>query len=164
MGGFRTWTASRSGDGAVLSLSQEMESAGNPVGAVGWLRRAREWAVYDELVLRRQVELLLALGDRSGAVREYESFARRLSVDLGMEPSEEVQSLLDRPPGAGNTWANASTGSLELPPAFRHPVPIRISAQIGEKILSSPHTVGIASLLGLSVWDLRCPFQGFGLG
>jgi DNA-binding SARP family transcriptional activator len=84
--------------GAVLSLSQEMETAGNPVGAVGWLRRAREWAVYDELILRRQVELLMALGDRSGAIREYESFARRLSVDLGMEPSEDARRLLEAPP------------------------------------------------------------------
>jgi len=103
--------------GAVLSLSKEMESAGNPVGAVGWLRRAREWASYDEHILRRQVELLLALGDRSGAVREYESFARRLSVDLGMEPSEEAQSLLDKPPEMARAWQSAGTpkGSTQGP-------------------------------------------------
>ncbi len=96
--------------GAVLSLSQEMEDVGNPVGAVGWLRRAREWAPFDELVLRRQVELLLGLGDRSGAVREYETFARRLSVDLGMEPSEEIGRLLERPGGDVRTWEGVDEG------------------------------------------------------
>ena len=100
--GFERWVDSERGrlrdlaTGAVLSLAKEMELAGNPVGGVGWLRRGRHWAPYDEVVLRRQMELLLALGDRAGAVREYESFSRRLSVDLGLEPSKETKETLTR--------------------------------------------------------------------
>ena len=129
--------------GAVLSLSRDMESAGNPVGAVGWLRRAREWAVYDEVVLIRQVELLLALGDRSGAVREYEAFSRRLSVDLGLEPSEEPRNLIQRAPAVVRTLKGAgapeevSRGPL---PSTLRPIP-----QNG-RWFSLPQTAAIACL------------------
>jgi DNA-binding SARP family transcriptional activator/TolB-like protein len=149
---FERWVDSERGrlrdlaTGAVLSLSQDMESAGNPVGAVGWLRRAREWAAYDELVLRRQVELLLALGDRSGAVREYESFARRLSVDLGMEPSEEVQRLLDKPTGAPSAWGR-STVSHETPGSALPLIPGPI-AENGRRF-SWPQTAAIAGLAAI---------------
>jgi len=110
--------------GAVLSLSKEMEAAGNPVGAVGWLRRAREWAVYDEFVLCRLVEFLLALGDRSGAVREYEAFARRISVDLGLEPSKEAQDLLRRSAGASTAWRSSGVaGEATRSPHMQAPGP-----------------------------------------
>ena len=134
--------------GAVLALSQDMEAAGNPVGAVGWLRLARGWAAYDESVLHRQVELLLALGDRSGAVREYESFARRLSVDLGMEPPEEVRDLLNEPAKTPRIWPAAGS---DQNPAHVAPLP-------GSGLASSPSRKGrrfsfpqIAGIAGLGV-------------
>jgi DNA-binding SARP family transcriptional activator len=37
------------------------------------------------------IKLLDSLGDRSGAVREYESFARRLADELELEPSPETE-------------------------------------------------------------------------
>jgi len=146
--------------GAVLSLSQDMESAGNPVGAVGWLRRAREWAVYDESVLNRQVELLLALGDRSGAVREYESFARRLSVDLGLEPSEEGRRLLDRPEARARGWQAAGVAEKAVPPPPPpDPWPVsgtrkRFSLAQAVALAGFAGVMGLgAALLAPRVWD-----------
>ena len=47
-------------------------------------------------------------------------FARRLLVDLGSEPSEEVQRLLDRPDPAALAWEGPGTSeeSLEDPLAL----------------------------------------------
>ncbi|MGD2120581.1 MAG: BTAD domain-containing putative transcriptional regulator [Gemmatimonadota bacterium] len=92
------------GTGAVLALSQEMALSGNPVGALGWVRRAREWAPYDEKVLCRQIELQLSLGDRSGATREFEAFCSCLSTDLGLEPSDRIREVLNRQPPAADWW------------------------------------------------------------
>ena len=60
--------------------------------------KCAERAVYDEQVLCREIELLIALGDRAGAAREFESFARRLSTDLGLNPSKQTKEMLNRLP------------------------------------------------------------------
>jgi len=65
------------------------------VEAVQWSRHARDLAPLDERMLRRVIELLDRLGDRAGAVREYETFARRLATELELEPSPETRALID---------------------------------------------------------------------
>jgi hypothetical protein len=50
----------------------------------------------DEDTLRRLLAIRARQGDRSGALREYETFARRLAADYGLEPTEATRSLVER--------------------------------------------------------------------
>ena len=65
-----------------------------PAAAVSWARRA--WALQpdDEGALRRLVTVLDRAGDRAGALREYEAFARRLREQYQAEPAPETQVLM----------------------------------------------------------------------
>jgi serine/threonine-protein kinase len=74
----------------------DQEAARRMTGAAGhWSRRARNLAPLDERLLRRVIKLLDRLGDRAGAVREYETFARRLADELELEPSPETEALVE---------------------------------------------------------------------
>ncbi|MFQ5889162.1 MAG: protein kinase [Gemmatimonadota bacterium] len=82
-------------DGA-WAVARIREEEGNPTGAAHWARRAFELAPFDEGALRRLIELLDRLGDRAGAVRAYEQFARTLHEEYRTEPSPETQRLIRR--------------------------------------------------------------------
>jgi DNA-binding SARP family transcriptional activator/tRNA A-37 threonylcarbamoyl transferase component Bud32 len=74
----------------------DQEAARRMTRAAGtWSRRARDLAPLDERLLRRVIKLLDRLGDRSGAVREYETFARRLADELELEPAPETRALIE---------------------------------------------------------------------
>jgi len=60
-----------------------------------WSRHARHLAPLDERLLQRVIKLLDQLGDRAGAVREYETFARRLADELDLEPSPETAAIVE---------------------------------------------------------------------
>jgi serine/threonine-protein kinase len=80
---------------AALFLAGEEESAGNLVGALPWYHRARSLAPFDESLERRLLGLLQSLGDRTGAIREYEAFEERLAQELELEPSVETRELAE---------------------------------------------------------------------
>jgi serine/threonine-protein kinase len=52
------------------------------------------WTLADEAAFRRLLELLNRLGDRTGAIKEYEAFARRSREEYEAEPSPETQALI----------------------------------------------------------------------
>ena len=81
---------------AALDLAAGFEERGNVTEAAHWLRRASGWAPYEEPLILELLTLLGRHGDRAGATREYEAFARRLSEDLGLEPSPEATDLIGR--------------------------------------------------------------------
>lgn len=81
---------------AAWTLADADESAGNAVGAIDWARRARTLSPEDETGLRRLFTLLEEAGDRAGAMREYEAFARHLAQEYDLDPSPETQSLIAR--------------------------------------------------------------------
>ena len=81
---------------AALQLAEEALASGNAMAATAHARRATSLAVADEVVLRRSLELLAAAGDRSGAARLYEEFARRLASDYQLEPAAETRALVAR--------------------------------------------------------------------
>ena len=60
--------------------------------------RLAKWAAaldpHDDATLRRLLSLLAATGDRAGAVRAFEEFARRLRADFEIEPSREASALI----------------------------------------------------------------------
>ena len=62
--------------------------------AVEYARRAVSLAPDDEGTFRRLVALLDRTGDRSGALREYAEFSRRLGSEYDVEPSPETQRLV----------------------------------------------------------------------
>ena len=49
----------------------------------------------NERVLRRSLMMLNRLGDRAGALRQYEVFLRRLKRELEAEPSKETADLVE---------------------------------------------------------------------
>lgn len=77
-------------------LAREAEGAGDREQAVTWARRALSFEPESEPALRRLMETLDRAGDRAGAIRAYEGFARRLAQDLEQQPSPETQELVTR--------------------------------------------------------------------
>jgi serine/threonine-protein kinase len=83
----------RAADAAwVEAERQESESA--PGEAVKWARRAQELTPFDETSLCRLVTLLDQLGDRAGAIKAYDQFARLLESAYDAEPAPETQELI----------------------------------------------------------------------
>jgi DNA-binding SARP family transcriptional activator len=80
---------------AARSVAQRAEAEGRVVDAAGFARRAMELNPDDEADLQRLVSLLDRSGDRSGAIRAYELFARRMAQEYELEPSAETHALVD---------------------------------------------------------------------
>lgn len=78
---------------AATALAVERSEAGNAVEEIHWLRRAAEWAPYDEEVHRLLLRALASMGDRTGLRRHHETFRRRLGEDLDLEPASETETL-----------------------------------------------------------------------
>jgi DNA-binding SARP family transcriptional activator len=81
---------------AAAALVRGAEEAGDLGGATGWARRALALAPDDEIALRRLLRLLERSGDGAGAVRAYDTFARRLARELDHAPSAETQAMVAR--------------------------------------------------------------------
>jgi serine/threonine-protein kinase len=76
------------------SLVEEEKRAGNAEAAVDWARWAVERCPYDEASVRKLISLLDGNGDRAGALREYERFARVLANELELAPAPESRALI----------------------------------------------------------------------
>ncbi len=94
---------------AAWALAEEAQAEGNEA-AVHWARRALTLAPLDEALVRRVIQLLDSVGDRSGAVQEYEAFARRLQEELELEPAPETQALLESIRGRSKPKGQARYG------------------------------------------------------
>lgn len=60
---------------------------------------ARAWVELDPLddeAQHRLIELLAATGDRSGALRQYDRYARLVETELELEPLDQTRELVDR--------------------------------------------------------------------
>ena len=79
---------------ATWSLAQQALAEGRAAQATQWGRRALAFSPDDEGVLRRIIDLLDRLGDRAGAIREYEAFAKRLQEDYRADPAPETTELI----------------------------------------------------------------------
>lgn len=77
-------------------LARESEGTGDREQAVAWARRALSYEPESESALRRLMETLDRAGDRSGAIRAYEGFTRRLAQDFDQQPSAETRELVAR--------------------------------------------------------------------
>ena len=81
---------------AARILAERHEARRHLTLAVACARRAVELSGGDERPLRRLIELLDRAGDRAGAVRAYEDFARKLATELEVEPAPETVALIER--------------------------------------------------------------------
>jgi DNA-binding SARP family transcriptional activator/TolB-like protein len=106
---------------AAKALAERHEAGRHLTLALAAARRAVELSDGDERPFRRLIELLDRSGDRAGAVRAYEEFARKLRTELEVEPSAETVALIERikaspihspPPAVG------SGGSVTSEPAI----------------------------------------------
>jgi len=111
----------RAARSAAWRLAQRAEAEGDASSAVDFARRAVQLDPFDEGLVRDVVQLLDRVGNRSGAVREYEAFARRLADELGLQPSPESQELVElvraRSTAGGEDEPERAAAASDLPPS-----------------------------------------------
>ncbi len=83
----------RTAAGAAWDLVEERETAGDGARASYWARRAARIAPHDEAGLRRLMSTLRRLGDRAGALAEFERYRKRLAGEMELEPESETSAL-----------------------------------------------------------------------
>ena len=100
-GGFEEWMEREraayreaAARGAREVAEREAEGGGY-TQAIVWGRRALELAPDDERALRRLLRWYDRAGDRAGAFRQYEAFARRFQDAFAAEPSAETKRLVE---------------------------------------------------------------------
>lgn len=154
---------------AAWELAQAAEAEGSATNAARWARQALRLAPLDEELVRQVIELLARLGDRSGAVREYESFAQRLADELELEPAAETRRTIEALRAGweietGEDTAQPVGPAARLTPAAPPPSPsvapsvaragvasARGGRQFGSKAFRLGLVVGAALVVGLGI-------------
>lgn len=164
---------------AAWDLAEGAERNRKSGPATTWGRKALSLTHDDETALRRLIQLLDRMGDRAGAVRAYETFARRLKEEYGDDPSAETQRLISRVrerevehPSASTSPASASRPTpapiaAEKPPEAGHATVPPTPATTPSDTATRPGgrnwapifaTVGVIVLLaGAALWKSRQP-------
>lgn len=99
---FERWLSrsrNRLTDGAVRAawhLAEDAFERSDCSAVSSYVRRAVGLRPHDESALCRALELLDRIGDRAGAIRAYEEFARVLAAEYGLEPAAETGELVGR--------------------------------------------------------------------
>ncbi|MFW6083974.1 MAG: BTAD domain-containing putative transcriptional regulator [Gemmatimonadota bacterium] len=112
---------------AAEALAERAEDEGHTVGAVEWLRCTIAIDPLDEEALRRLIQILADTGERATAVRDYETFRRRLDEDYDLEPAPETRALVEEirehreAPRPGNVAGAGGTGSTAVEAADSEP-------------------------------------------
>jgi serine/threonine-protein kinase len=80
---------------ASWALAKHLESDDQGTAAAAYAKKVARLAWSNERVLRRSLEMLVRLGDRAGALRAYDEFARKLQRELEADPSPETVRLAE---------------------------------------------------------------------
>lgn len=80
---------------AARGLAERALEDGEGFRAAEWARRAIALDADDEDSLQLLITILDAIGDRTGAVRTYEEFERRIADEYELEPSAETTALIE---------------------------------------------------------------------
>jgi len=156
---------------AAWALADRESTAGRPSHAAAWARRAAALCPSDEGEFRRLIQLLIAAGDRAGALESYARFRERLLTDYEAEPSAETQRLM------AELRSDASPATLSASPAGAPPTAPTAQAedpsrhQPGVARVAPPHhsrtrlalaatTLALALLVPFAWWAV----QGRGRG
>jgi len=78
---------------AAWLLADSAADAGIAHEAIQWAQRSMDLS-RDEAAVRHLISMRDRFGDRAGAIREYDRFARKLTRDLEADPSPETQELI----------------------------------------------------------------------
>ncbi|MQA89079.1 MAG: tetratricopeptide repeat protein [Gemmatimonas sp.] len=122
--------------GALRSLGQAREAAGDPAGAAAyWTKLASESPLDAEAAIRT-MQALAEAGDRAGAIERALEFQLRLQRELEAEPDPAVEAFAEqlRSGAAASAASGATQGSAAFGPAS---VPLR-SGVAGAFLPSSP--------------------------
>ncbi|MDZ7658179.1 IS30 family transposase [Fodinibius sp.] len=76
-------------------IVEESEEKGNYDAAQRWARKATAFEPYSEKAHKRLIDLLKRTGNTSDALRIYEAFSIRLQNEWDMEPSPELQKIIE---------------------------------------------------------------------
>jgi eukaryotic-like serine/threonine-protein kinase len=101
--------------GAARALAEQHEQKQHLTQAIECARRAVDLSDGDERPLRRLLELFERVGDRAGAIRAYESFARKLAAELETEPSPETAEIINRLKQSPRTYPVVAAAAVASP-------------------------------------------------
>ncbi len=79
---------------ALGALANDAEQRGDLEAAVTAARQALDVAPTDEIIARRVIALLIASGNRGGAMHVHDELVRRLRAEHGVEPAAETEALV----------------------------------------------------------------------
>lgn len=81
---------------AAWKLARSAERDSRFTKAAAWAHRAVELSSNDEGSLQNLLRMLERMGDRAGALKAYDTFARRLVAEFGARPSAETMQIATR--------------------------------------------------------------------
>ncbi len=93
---------------ALGAIVEQHQRDGHHAAAARAAMRATELAPFDESWLRRAALALEASGDRAGALRACDAFARRLATELDVKPGAEIRAVVERLRAEGSAAVAAS--------------------------------------------------------
>jgi serine/threonine-protein kinase len=110
---------------AACHLGDRAAEGGDLAAAIQWMERARDLDPLQERPVRKLLQFLDRSGERSRAIRLYETFSVRLREELEVEPAPETQALAQsirtrekpRPAAAAPAGLAAGEASLGTPDA-----------------------------------------------
>ena len=107
-------------------LSDSERAAERLPSAIEWARRAASMSPFDEVGARRLISLLDEVGDRAGALHEFDELGKRLRAELESDPAPETIALLaairnrDAPVRAAGPAPAAALAQTPSPAPARH--------------------------------------------
>lgn len=140
--------------GAASTLAERAADDDRLSIGIQWARRALALSPGDEFALRRLLVMMDRFGDRAGALRTAELFARRMREELDAEPSPETAALvagirtrvaarssglalarISRDPSAGGAQLESTLPAITLPPVATSVTPVddRLSGTTGNQ-------------------------------
>lgn len=118
--------------GALLSIADAQERAGDVHASVGTCRRLVAIDPYSGAHARRLMRALDAAGDRGGAIQHARDHARRLRAELDLEPDAGVAALARELRAAPPARSIASDASLPMRSASVAVLPFRALGAVGD--------------------------------
>jgi DNA-binding SARP family transcriptional activator/Tfp pilus assembly protein PilF len=129
-------------------IADRCHTAGDPRGAVGWLRRLAALDPLNAQVAVRLMQSLAQCGDLAGALQHARVYEALLRQELDLPPDREVVELAERlrreRPGALPAVGAATVPPLPQPPPVRGPASSPVTPPPAETPRDLAHTSGWA--------------------
>ena len=120
---------------AAWALAEERRAAGDAAGAVEMARRAAGFSPDSEADAARVIALLDGVGDRAGALAEYDALAKRLQSRFDAEPSPETRALIREI----RSRTNVTPGTVAAEPSWPMPNRVGTGGEMNFRPQPQPH-------------------------